>query len=161
MIDLFFFYFCQRVSSSEFHYIQNHIKRMYSSSTCRAAITDLPDPFSTPVSIVHRSREVFRATYYIGTELLYIGSSWSPCVCSSMGRVQQEYITYEFVLTSPAGPRMSGLFNFYSFCDGWPNSYSFEGCYLEDLSNTAQAFLCNCLKLFFRKFSWRPCSASI
>ena len=48
-----------------------------SSSSCRAASTDLPDPLSPPVSIVHRSREIFQATSCIGTELLYVGSSWS------------------------------------------------------------------------------------
>ena len=36
------------------------------------ASTDLPDPFSPLVSIIHRSREVFQATSSIGTELLYI-----------------------------------------------------------------------------------------
>ena len=42
-----------------------------SSSSCCAASTDLPDPLPQPVSIVYRYRAVF------GTELLYIGSSWS------------------------------------------------------------------------------------
>ena len=43
----------------------------------RAASTDLPDPLLLPVSIVHRSRELFQATPCIGTELLYVDSSWS------------------------------------------------------------------------------------
>ena len=34
-----------------------------SSSSCRAASTDLPDPLSPLISIVHRSREVFKALY--------------------------------------------------------------------------------------------------
>ena len=44
----------------------------------------IPDPFSQPLPIIHCFRQVFRATSRIGTELLYIGSSWSSCLCSSM-----------------------------------------------------------------------------
>ena len=47
-----------------------------SSSSCHAASTDLPDPLSPPISIVHHSREVFMATFCIGTELFCIGSNW-------------------------------------------------------------------------------------
>ena len=43
-----------------------------------------PDPFSPLISIVHRSRYVFKAISCIGTELLSIGSSCSSCHCSSM-----------------------------------------------------------------------------
>ena len=45
------------------------------SSSCHAGSRNLPDPLSPPVSIVHRSQEVFQATSCIGRELLYIGSS--------------------------------------------------------------------------------------
>ena len=55
-----------------------------SSSWCRAASTDLPDLLLPPVSIVLRSREIVKSTFWIGTELLYIGSSRSSCLCSSM-----------------------------------------------------------------------------
>ena len=57
-----------------------------SSKLCRTASTDLPDSHSLPVSIVHRSREVFQATSCIETELLYVGSSWSSYLCLSMWR---------------------------------------------------------------------------
>ena len=89
---------------------------IFISSLCRAASTDFPDPLSSPVSIVHHSREVFQATPYISTELLYIGSSWSSYLSSSMWRGPQMYNTYEFVLTS-AVSRMSGSSNFDSFRD--------------------------------------------
>ena len=46
-----------------------------SPSSFHAASTDLPDSLLPPISIVHRSREVFQATSSIGTELLYVGSS--------------------------------------------------------------------------------------
>ena len=71
-----------------------------SSSWCHAACTDLPDPSSLPISIVYRFRGVFLATSCIGTELLYIGSSWSSHLCMSMWMGPKEYIAYDFVLTS-------------------------------------------------------------
>ena len=70
--------------------------RQLSSLSCHAASTDIPDPLSPPVSVIHRSLEVFKATSCINTELLYIGSSWSSCLCSSMWRGPQEYVGYEF-----------------------------------------------------------------
>ena len=52
------------------------------------------------------------------TELLYLVSSGSSCLCSSMWRGPQEYITYEFVLTSPAVSRMSVSSSLDGFRDG-------------------------------------------
>ena len=49
-----------------------------------AISTDIPDPLSPPILIVHCFRQVFRVTSRIGTELLYVGSCWSSCLCSSM-----------------------------------------------------------------------------
>ena len=60
----------------------------------------------------------FWVTSRIGTELLYVGSCWSSCLCSSMWRGSLEYITYELVPTSLAVSRMSGSSNFDSFRDG-------------------------------------------
>ena len=73
---------------------------------------------SRPLPIVHCFWQVFRATASIGTELLFVGSSWTSCLCSSLWRGPQEYITYELVPTSPAVSRMSGSSNFDSFRDG-------------------------------------------
>ena len=36
--------------------------------------------------IVHCFRQVFRTTSRNGTELLYVGSSWSSCLCSALWR---------------------------------------------------------------------------
>ena len=55
-----------------------------SSSSCQAISTDIPDLFSPPFSIIHCYQQVFRATSCICTELLYVGSSWSSCLCSAM-----------------------------------------------------------------------------
>ena len=55
-----------------------------SSSSCCAASTDIPDPLSLLLPIVHRLWHVFRATSSILTELLYVCSSWPSCFCSAI-----------------------------------------------------------------------------
>ena len=65
-------------------YIKISLSSPSSSSSCCAAGMDLPDPLSSLVSIVHCSQEVFQVTSCIGTELLYIGSSWSSYLCLFM-----------------------------------------------------------------------------
>ena len=89
-----------------------------SSSSCRAASTDIPDPLSPLLPIIHRLRQVFRVTSCVLTELLYVGSCWSSCFCTSICGGPQEYIAYELVLASPAVSRVSGSSNLYSFRDG-------------------------------------------
>ena len=51
--------------------------------------------------------------------VVYIVSSWSSCLCSSMWRGPQEYVPYEFVPTSSTVSRMSGSSNLDSFRDRW------------------------------------------
>ena len=46
---------------------------------------------------VHRFWQVLRATPHILTELLYVGTKWSPCFRLAMWRGPQEYITYEII----------------------------------------------------------------
>ena len=55
-----------------------------SSSSCRATSTDITDPLSPLLPIVHHLWQVFRATSRILTELLYVCSSWSSCCCSAI-----------------------------------------------------------------------------
>ena len=71
---------------------------------------NLPDPLLPPVPLVYRSQEVFLYQH--------IGSSWSSNLSLSMYSGPQEYITYEFILTSPAVSHMSGSSNLDSFRDG-------------------------------------------
>ena len=85
------------------------------SSSCHAISIDIPGPLSPPLPIVHCFRQVLRAISRIGTELLYVGSSWSSWFCTSMWRGPYEYITYELVPTSLAVSRMSVL-GFFAFC---------------------------------------------
>ena len=67
-----------------------------SSSLCRTISTDITDPFSPPLPIVHCFRQIFRATSRIGIELLYVSSCWSSYLCPSMWRGPHEYIPYAF-----------------------------------------------------------------
>ena len=83
---------------------ENNNTEESSSSSCCSASTYLLEP-------------LFRVISCIGTELLYIGSMWSSCLCSSMWRGQQEYIAYEFVFTSPAVSRRFGWTNFDNYRD--------------------------------------------
>ena len=86
-----------------------------SSLSRRANSTDIPDPLLPPLPIVYYFQLVFRVTSRFGTKLLYVGSSWSSCLCSSMWRDPQEHIPYELVPTCAAVFRMSGSANFDSF----------------------------------------------
>ena len=76
-------------------------------------------PSLTTPPIVHRFWQVPRATSRILTELLYVGSSWSPCSWSAMWRGPQEYFPYELLTTSPSVSCMSGSSKLDSFRDGW------------------------------------------
>ena len=89
-----------------------------SSSSCRAASTDIPDPLSPLFLIVLRLWQIFMATSRILIELLYVCSSWLSCFCSAICGGPSEYITYELVSASPAVSRVSGSSKLDSFCDG-------------------------------------------
>ena len=102
-----------------------------SSSSCRAVSTDIPDSLPPPPLLVHCFRQVFRATSRIGTELLYVVSSWSSCLFTSMWRGPQEYITYELVPTSPAC-LVHLILIVFVMGGGWPYSCCFVRCYLQD-----------------------------
>ena len=50
-----------KLSMYHIHLLKEYISSSSSSSSsCRAVCTDYPDPLSSPVSIVHRSLEVFK-----------------------------------------------------------------------------------------------------
>ena len=89
-----------------------------SSSSCCAASTDISDPLSPLLPIIHRLRQVFRTTSRILTKLLYVCSSWSSSFCSAICGGPLEYITYELVPASPAVSCVSDSSNLDSFRDG-------------------------------------------
>ncbi len=92
---------------------QNNLQRIYisssSSSSCRAASMDIPDPLSPLLPIIHRLWQVFKATSRILTELLYVYSSWSFCFCSAICGGPLEYITYELVPASECLVRLTWI----------------------------------------------------
>ena len=110
-----YIYSCIHVYIHIYSCIHTHIYIHMHASSCRPASMDLPDPLLPPISIIHHSQEVLQATSFIGTELLYIGSHWLSYLCSSMQRGPQEYIAYDFILSSPAVFHMAGLSNLDSF----------------------------------------------
>ena len=116
-----------------------------SSSSCHVAHTDQSDPHAPPVSIVHCSWKVFKATSCIGTERLYICFSWSSYLCLSMWWGPQEYIAHEFVFTSPVVSCMSVCLTVIVFVIGgwWPYSCCFMESCLQYLFNTACSNLCS------------------
>ena len=65
------------------HRVKSVYHQQSSSTLCRAISTDIPDPHSSPLPIVHEFQQVFRPTSRIGIELLYVGSS---CLCSAIWR---------------------------------------------------------------------------
>ena len=96
------------------HHHHHHHHHHHVMLLVRISLTLTPS-----VSLVHCPREVFQATSSIGIELPYVGSSWSSYLCSSMWGGPLEYITYDFVRTSPAVFCMSGSSNFNSYRDCW------------------------------------------
>ena len=98
------------------HYASYFYTNRILSSSWRATSVNLTDPLLPTFSII---RCFFKATSCTSTSLLYIGSSWSSCLYSSMRKGPQEYVTYEFVPTPSVESRMSGSPNLDSFRDGW------------------------------------------
>ena len=96
----------------------------------------------TTILYLSQSWEVFKPISPIGTGLLYIGSSWSSCLCLSMRRGPQEYIAYEFVLTSQAVSCMPSAPNLVFIMGvGWSYGCSFVGSCLQDLYKIAHIIL--------------------
>ena len=130
--------------------------RFSSSSSCRTISTDLPDPLLPPFPIIHCFWLVLRAASHIGTELLYVASSRSSCLCMSIWRGLHEYITYELVPTSPAVSCISGSSNFDSFRDGWLVAVQLLLCGVLSLGLVQYCWQHSCvvaIKLFLHTFS--------
>ena len=118
------------------------------SSSCCAASTDLPDPLLPLVSIIHCFQKILQATSCIGTELSNL--------CLSMWRGPQEYIAYEFILTSSAASHMSGSSNLDDFCDGWKVAVQLLFCGVLPLGFFQYSLQHSCViavKLFLHTFS--------
>ena len=104
----------------------------------------LPDPLPTPSSIVNRFRWVLKALSCIGTELLYIGSSWSsPAfarLCEGVHMSTSLMSLYLFLqLCSAWLDRLTWID--FVMVDKWPYNCCFMGCCLHDLFNIARSIV--------------------
>ena len=101
--------------------------------SCLTDNMDLPDPLPPPVPIIYRFWQVFKATSCISTELLYIVSSRSSCLCSSMSSS----------LLRQQCPACLVHLTWIVFMMGgrWPYSCCFVECCLQDLFNIARNIL--------------------
>ena len=108
-----------------------------SSSSCRAASTDIPDPLSPLLPIVHRLWQVFRAISRYFTELLYVCSSWPSCFCSAIWGVHRSTSLLQQC------PWCLVRLTWIVFVMGgkWPYSWCFVGCCPHDLINIARSIL--------------------
>ena len=135
-----------------------------SSSSCHAISTNIPDPLSPHLPIVRCFRQILKVTSRISTELLYVGSNWTSCLCSSMWRGPREYVNHELIPTYQVVSRVSSSSNFDSFRDGL-----LVGLYLLLCGVLSPGLVQYCsqhsrviaVKLFLHPFSQCPCGASI
>ena len=111
-----------------------------SSSSCRAIGTDIPDPFSPPLPIVHRFQKVLRATPHILTELLYVGSSWSPCFHLAMCR-GPPLMSSSLLLQQCPACQVYLIWIVFMMGSWWPYGCCFVECCLQDLFNIARNIL--------------------
>ena len=114
-----------------------------SSSSCHAASTDIPDPLSPLLPIVHHLWQVFRASPHIVTELLYVCSSWSSWFCSAIWGVHRSTSLMSSSLLLQQCPACPVRLTWIVFVIGgrWPYSWCFVGCCLLDLFNIARSIL--------------------
>ena len=131
---------CHATQAGEPRYIYQNYRKIYWNTII---IIMSRRQHQSPWSSRHNRplhREIFKATSCIGTELLYIGSSRTFCLCSYMWKGPQEYVTYEFALTSPAClVRLTWIV--FVMGGQWPKSCCFVSCCLLDLFNIARSIL--------------------
>ena len=114
-----------------------------SLSSCHAISTDIPDPLSPYVPIVHYFQLILRATTRIGTELLYEGSSWTLVFarpCKGVHRSTSLMSSSRLFQQCPACLVRLILIVFVMGYR-WPYSCCFVGYGLQDLFNIARSIL--------------------
>ena len=135
-----------------------------SSSSSRAASTDILDHLTPLFPIVHHLRQVFWVTSCVLTQLLYVSSGWSSCFCLAICGGPQQYVTYELVFASPAVSGVSGSSDLYSFRDGRQVAVQLasRGVLSPGLVQYCSQHSCVvAVKLLLQPFGQCPCSASI
>ena len=106
-----------------------------SSSSCPATSTDITDPLSPLLPIVHCFWQVLRATSRILTELLYVGSSWSTCFCSAMWGVHRRT---SLLLQQCSACMVRLALTIFVMGGWWPYSWGFVRYCLQDLFKIAR-----------------------
>ena len=98
-----------------------------------------PDPLLPLLSIVHRLRQVFRATSRILTELLDVCSSWSSCFCLAICGIHRSISLMSSSLLLQQCPACLVCLTWIVFVMGgrWPYSLCLVGCCRQDLFNIA------------------------
>ena len=91
---------------------------------------------SRPFSIVCCFRQVFRTRSCIGTELLYVGSSWLSCLL--LVHVKGSSVCQLFV-RSYFSSRVTSIWIVQVMIGRWPYSCCFVGCYLQYVFNIARS----------------------
>ena len=110
-----------------------------SSSSCRAARTDLSDALSPAVSIAHHYWEIFQATSCIDTELLCVDSSFRPAFDRPCEEVHKSISLMSLSLLQQCPACFLRLTWIVFVMDGQcPYSWCFVGCCLQELFNIAR-----------------------
>ena len=108
-----------------------------SSSSCRTISTDIPDPLSSPLPIVHCFRKVLRATSRIGTELLYVFRACRPVFarpCEGVHR-STSFMSSSLLLQQCSACLVRLIMIIFVMSGRWAYSCCFVGCCLQDLFN--------------------------
>ena len=127
--------------SCQIHYI--HISSSSSSSSCRAASSDIPDPLSPLIPIVHRLRQVFRTTSRISQSCcMQVRAAHSAFARSYMGVHRSSSLMISSLLLQQC-PACLVRLTWIVFVMGgrWLYSWCFVGCCLQDLFNIARSIL--------------------
>ena len=109
---------------------------IYISSSCHAASTDIPDPLSPLLAIVHRLWQVFRATSHILKELLYIWAG-RPAFARPYVGVHRSTSLMSSSLLLQQYPACLVCLTWIVFVMGsrWPYSWCFVRCCLQEVKS--------------------------
>ena len=115
-----------------------------------AISTDIPDPFLPPLPIVHCFRQVPWATPRIFTELLYVGSSWSPCFARPCEGVRRSasLMSSSPVLQQCPAYLVSLMLIVFVMGGGSRITTTLWGVPTRNCSILLAAFLCSCCQVF-------------
>ena len=113
-----------------------------SSSSCRAACMDIPDPLSPLLPIVHRLRQVFKATSHIHRCCMYVRAG-RPAFARPYVEVHRSTSLMSSSLLLQQCPVCLVRLTWIVLVMGgrWPYSWCFVGCCLQDLFNIARSIL--------------------